>query len=228
MHVWTFANALTATRIALSPVFIACFFVGGTGGKVAAFIIACLFELTDALDGYLARTRGEVSGVGKLMDPLADSISRFSVFLCLYGAGYVPVWMVAIIFYRDALVSYLRIGAAANAVLMGARASGKIKAIVQGIATVGITALIAADALAWLRLDVHAIAYAAMAAVTLVTVWSAIDYLYGFAGIVRTGRANDTSASAQTQPLIGNKRPARPVARQLSESLANISQGAPE
>ena len=211
MQLWTYANALTASRIALSPVFIACFFIAGGWGKLAAFLIACLFELTDALDGYIARTRGEVSGIGKLMDPFADSVSRFSVFLCLLGARYVPVWMVAIIFYRDAIVSYLRIGAAANAYLMGARTSGKIKAVVQGVATVSITFLIAVESFGRLAWDVRQIAYWAMAVVTAVTVWSGVDYLFAFAGIVRTTRADRPAPAPPTpDPPARDTAPALP------------------
>ncbi len=152
---------------------------------MAAFLIACLFEITDVVDGYIARRHRQVSDVGKLLDPFADSVSRFSVFLCLLADGYVPVWMVALVFYRDALVSYLRIGAATYAVVMAARLSGKIKAVVQGFATVGITFLIAAREYGWIGWDVPVIAQAAMAVVVLVTIWSALDYSYGFSGIVQ-------------------------------------------
>lgn len=187
MSLWTFANVISGTRIALSPVFILCFICGDPAGKMAAFVIACLFEVTDTVDGYIARSRREVSDVGKLLDPFADSISRLSVFLCLLADGYVPVWMVALIFYRDALISYLRIGAARYAVVMAARLSGKIKAVVQGFTTVGITFLIAGSpeqGYGWTTWDVREIAWWAMAVVTAVTLWSALDYLYGFSRIV--------------------------------------------
>lgn len=193
MNLWTFANGITGTRIALSPVFILCFIYGGPGGKMAAFVIACLFEITDVVDGYIARSRREVSDVGKLLDPFADSISRLSVFLCLLWGGYVPVLMVALIFYRDALVSYLRVGAARYAVVMAARLSGKIKAVVQGFTTVGITFLIAAREYQWVDWDVPYIAWWAMAVVTAVTLWSALDYLYGFSRIVQDSNSSSES-----------------------------------
>ena len=189
MQVWTYANALTASRILLAPVFIICFMADGAASKFAAFIIACLFEITDLLDGYLARSRGEVTGIGKLIDPLADSISRFSVFLCLLARGYVPVWMIAIIFYRDAMVSYIRVGAAAHEVVLAARTTGKIKAICQGIVTVSVTGLIAAQAAQWIELPVRQITWWAMAAVTAVTFLAGIDYLVAFSRIVRHRQA---------------------------------------
>lgn len=189
MQIWTYANALTASRIVLAPVFIACFMADGAASKFAAFIIACLFEITDLLDGYLARSRDEVTGIGKLIDPLADSISRFSVFLCLLARDYVPVWMIAIIFYRDAMVSYIRVGAAAHEVVLAARTTGKIKAICQGIVTVSVTGLIAAQAAQWIELPVRDITWWAMAAVTAVTVLAGIDYLVAFSRIVRQRQA---------------------------------------
>jgi CDP-diacylglycerol--glycerol-3-phosphate 3-phosphatidyltransferase len=193
MNIWTFANGVTGSRIILSPVFIVCFLWGGPAGKTAAFLIACLFEITDMVDGYIARSRKEVSDVGKLLDPFADSISRFSVFLCLLAEEYVPVWMVALVFYRDALVSYLRVGAATYAVIMSARASGKVKAVVQGFGTVMITFLIACREHGWVSWDIHQVAYWAMAVITVITLWSAIDYLYGFSMIVsQNGKASDS------------------------------------
>jgi len=189
MQVWTYANALTVSRIGLAPVFIICFMADGAASKFAAFVIACLFEITDLFDGYLARSRGEVTGIGKLIDPLADNISRFSVFLCLLARDYVPVWMIAIIFYRDAMVSYIRVGAAAHEVVLAARTTGKIKAICQGIVTVSVTGLIAAQAAQWIELPVRQIAWWAMAAVTAVTVLAGIDYLVAFARIVRHRQA---------------------------------------
>ncbi|MFH1742272.1 MAG: CDP-alcohol phosphatidyltransferase family protein [bacterium] len=193
MNLWTFANAVTGTRIALSPVFILCFLWSGPLGMSTAFLIACLFEITDVVDGYIARSRKEVSDVGKLLDPFADSISRFSVFLCLLHGDYVPVWMVALVFYRDALVSYLRVGAATYAVVMAARLSGKIKAVVQGIATVGVTFLIAAREHAWIAWNVHDIAWWVMFIVTMVTLWSAMDYLHGFSHIVQRSDSSPDS-----------------------------------
>ena len=194
MTIYTPANVLTGSRILLSPVFIACFMLGGPRMRLAAFVIACLFEITDLLDGYLARSRGEVTGIGKLIDPLADSMSRFSVFLSFLAAGYVPVWMIALIFYRDAMVSYIRVGAAAHDVVMAARASGKFKAVCQGIVTVSITGLIAFSEMGWLDMPLRAadtlavadIAWWAMAAVTAVTFCAGIDYLFAFARIVRS------------------------------------------
>src|SRR6056297_2366443 len=113
----TIPNYLTLVRLALAPVFIAVYVTGGTPAAVAALAVAVTFEITDLLDGYIARSYNQVSSIGKLIDPMADSISRFSVFLAFVTEQSVqkdpwPVLLVAMIFYRDAIVAYIRIFAA--------------------------------------------------------------------------------------------------------------------
>jgi CDP-diacylglycerol--glycerol-3-phosphate 3-phosphatidyltransferase len=126
------ANSLTTLRLVLSPVFVALFVWDNVYARIGALAVACLFELTDVLDGYFARKYKQVSDFGKLLDPFADSVSRFSVFLSFLVTGHARIWMIVIIFYRDALVSWIRANAASKNVIISARASGKIKAMVQG------------------------------------------------------------------------------------------------
>ena len=137
------ANALTLSRIALAPVFVWAFLQGHVDGHAAwaqwtALAVAVSFELTDAFDGWVARARNEVSDFGKILDPLADGISRFTVFLCFLAAGYADVWSVAIVFWRDAVVSMLRVVAAGQGVVVAARTWGKAKATVQAVAILSI------------------------------------------------------------------------------------------
>ena len=172
----TLANALTTFRLLISPVFIAVFFWDNPLSAPLSLLLVLMSEGSDVLDGYLARTRGQVTPFGKLFDPFADSISRFTVFLCYLTANLAPLWMVAIILYRDLLVSTLRTAAAAQGVIISARKSGKIKAIVQG------TSIIAIQSLKLLQENHDAVsnyAHGFMMAVTLVTAWSAMDYVWG-------------------------------------------------
>ena len=125
-------NMITLARIALSPFFI-LFFRWRGDWFFAAFAVGFLFEVTDFLDGFVARRGNRVTGFGKLIDPLADSISRFTVFLCLLWGGYADLFAVAIIFYRDAIVASVRTMAAYENVIVAARLSGKLKAIFQSI-----------------------------------------------------------------------------------------------
>ena len=137
------ANLLTLSRIALAPVFVWAFLQGHVDGHYrwaqwTALGVAVSFELTDAFDGWVARARNEVSDFGKILDPLADGIARFTVFLCFLVAGYADIWSVAIIFWRDAVVSTLRVVGAGQNVIVAARTWGKAKAVVQAVAILSI------------------------------------------------------------------------------------------
>ncbi len=127
------ANALTIARIILSPVFIAVFMIDTLSAYAVCFLLSVVMEMSDYFDGKLARWNKQTSDFGKLMDPFADSISRFTIFLCFLSAGWAPLWMVAIFFYRDVLVSMIRVFAMKQGVVVAARKSGKTKAWVQAV-----------------------------------------------------------------------------------------------
>ena len=182
------ANKLTMLRLLLSPVFVLVFMLGGTTGHVLALLVAIAFEVTDFLDGYFARLRKETTDFGKLFDPMTDSISRFTVFLCLLWGGYAHLWMVAIIFYRDLFVAYCRVASARSGIVLPARISGKLKAITQGIVILAVLLLIL-----WTpEHDVAAVAASKrtaqvlMGLVVLVTVWSAVDYVRSSIPVLRS------------------------------------------
>jgi CDP-diacylglycerol--glycerol-3-phosphate 3-phosphatidyltransferase len=169
---------MTISRLVLSPVFIIVFLSHGFWAKIAALVIVCINELTDLLDGIIARKRGETTDFGKIIDPLADSVSRFTIFLCFLAAGYAPVWMIAFLFYRDIIVGYLRILASLHGTVLAARKSGKIKAMVQGPAILIILILDIyreSTPLPWF----HTFTFYLIGFVTLVTVLSGIDYVIG-------------------------------------------------
>ena len=79
--------------------------------RVCTFIAAILFSvaaITDYLDGYIARTRGLVSTLGKVMDPVADKLLVSSAFIMLTALSWVPPWIVCIIIGREIAVTGLR------------------------------------------------------------------------------------------------------------------------
>ena len=137
----TAANWLTAARIFMSPFFVLIFVQEGLWARIAALLLIIASELTDAFDGALARKRGEVTDFGKLLDPLADSISRITVFVAFMWSGLIPWWMLLVFIYRDSTVATMRTICAYRGEVVAARVSGKIKAIVQ--ATAIITILVA-------------------------------------------------------------------------------------
>ncbi len=79
--------------------------------RACTFIAAIFFSvaaITDYLDGYIARTRGLVSTLGKVMDPVADKLLVSSAFIMLTALGWVPPWVVCIIIGREIAVTGLR------------------------------------------------------------------------------------------------------------------------
>lgn len=179
----TIPNYLTLARLVLAPVFIAFYVTGGASAAVAALIVAVVFEITDLLDGYIARSYDQISSIGKLIDPMADSISRFSVFLAFITENSVrtdpwPVLLVAMIFYRDAIVAYIRIFAASTGVVLAARLSGKLKAVVQGTG-IGIFLLVRMLSHFYPYLEEYRrpVFYSVMLPIVAVTLWSAVDYV---------------------------------------------------
>jgi len=174
-------NIITLARIVLSPVFIAFFVLGGDYFYLA-FLVGLLFEITDFLDGAIARYQNQVTGFGMILDPLADSISRFTVFLCLLWAGCANIFAVAIIFYRDAIVAAVRTFAAYENVILAARWSGKLKAVFQSIGITAVLILILAYGRSTLAADTAAgyvrAARGIVWVVAVATGLSGVDYVY--------------------------------------------------
>ncbi len=179
------ANILTLSRLLLAPLFVVLFLVNATWAALGALILAIYFEITDMLDGYVARNIGCVSSIGKLIDPLADSVARFSIFLAFTTESTVrehfwPVLLVALIFYRDAVVAYIRIFAASGGVVLAARTSGKIKAVVQGV---GIIVFLSVRSAHFLYPDAVGAElrgmffYVVMIPIVIVTLFSGMDYV---------------------------------------------------
>lgn len=187
------ATQVTFSRILLSPVFIWVFFYDNNlvyqdnhlVFKIIAALMAIFFVVSDGLDGYLARKRGEVSTLGKYLDPYSDKISNMVIFLCFLASGYAQVWMMALIFFRESTIETLRTLGAAAGVTIDARKSGKWKTALQGTAVITILVLEIVDTFIMryapetpIWPDVWAwIPFGLMSAVTMVTLASGIDYI---------------------------------------------------
>jgi len=138
------ANLLTASRVVIAPFFALVFILGYKSGAGhyawvwTCFGLAALIEFTDFLDGRVARAQKKVTDFGKVFDPVADSVSRQTIFISFMVTGIIPLWMYLIFFYRDAFMQLLRIICASSGVVLAARKSGKAKAVLQGIGTFGV------------------------------------------------------------------------------------------
>lgn len=172
-------NLLSLARIFAGPLVMLFLAQEVMWGLWATLIVMLLAESSDLMDGHLARRLKATSSFGKIVDPLADSLYRAMVFLAFLDAGWMPMWMVAVIVSRDILVSYLRIFAQQHGITLSARASGKVKAVVQGIVQISAVCLFLTfglDAASW----VHETVFGLLLVATLVTAWSAVDYTIGF------------------------------------------------
>ncbi|MEZ4323466.1 MAG: CDP-alcohol phosphatidyltransferase family protein [Myxococcota bacterium] len=178
-------NLVTALRLPLAPVAVGFMVLQTPWAYVVAAVLALVLEITDILDGWMARRYGVVSDFGKLFDPFSDAFCRFTLFLGLYAIGVAELWMILAIFYRDSSISFLRTVSAVRNVVLSARTSGKIKAVVQGVGTqVVFVALVLAawfPELGW----VQPIPYWTMVIVTLVTIASFVDYFAGNMTLLR-------------------------------------------
>lgn len=146
-EILTPANIVTTIRIILIPVFVFLLLAPWPSwapdpmiAQVAKPWIAAgmfaLLALTDSLDGYLARSRNEVTNLGKFLDPLADKILVTAALLALIELGKLPAWIALIIIGRDFLVSGLRMVASAENEIIAASYLGKFKTVFQIIAVI--------------------------------------------------------------------------------------------
>jgi CDP-diacylglycerol--glycerol-3-phosphate 3-phosphatidyltransferase len=177
-------QVVTCARIPLALIAIPFMMAGGTASYVIAFTLYLLCEITDILDGTLARAMHLESPFGKLFDPYCDSTYRLCVYFTLAwpGVDIFPLWVVWVMAVRDVAVAYLRMGAIARGAVIQARLSGKLKAIVQGTGAcvaVGMKFIPIFDAIAEEVLMTMAVTVAA------VTLWSLVDYAVSVARTLR-------------------------------------------
>ena len=147
-RIWTISNVITIVRILLVPVFVAALLApwpewfgpaaaaANDWKSIVAAAIFVLISCTDWLDGYLARSRGEVTDFGKFMDPLADKILVAAALIALVELGSLPTWVVLVILAREFIVSGVRMMAATEGVVIAASMLGKFKTVFQMIAIV--------------------------------------------------------------------------------------------
>lgn len=131
------ANKLTLIRIFLVPVFLIFIAIKdipyGTIIATGVFIIA---SITDKLDGYIARSRNQITNFGKFMDPLADKLLVTAALISLVDYHIVSTWAAVIIIAREFAVTGLRTIAASEGIVIAASWWGKIKTFIQIVAII--------------------------------------------------------------------------------------------
>jgi CDP-diacylglycerol--glycerol-3-phosphate 3-phosphatidyltransferase len=121
------ANKITLVRIVLIPLLLVFMVPDRVLDRWIALAIFLLASATDWLDGYVARSRGQVTRLGKLLDPVADKLLVTAALLPLVRKDLVPDFMAALLIGREFLVSGLRSAASAEGVVIAAGQVGKWK-----------------------------------------------------------------------------------------------------
>jgi CDP-diacylglycerol---glycerol-3-phosphate 3-phosphatidyltransferase len=127
-------NLVTMGRVVLIPFVL--FFIDNFS-PLRSFIASLLYlgaAAGDALDGYLARSRGQVSMLGKFLDPLADKLIVTAVLVFMVALGRARPWVVVVLIGRDLAITGLRSIASAQGLVISASDSGKIKTALQLVA----------------------------------------------------------------------------------------------
>ena len=148
----------------------------GTAVAWVSFVLYTAIALTDKLDGYLARSRGEVTTFGKFLDPIADKLCVTCAMLYLLELDLVPSWAVLIILAREFLVSGVRMVVASEGTVIAASNLGKWKTAVTMLAIGGFLLSVTLPAGEFAD-TLQSVSNAFMVAAVILTAWSGIDYL---------------------------------------------------
>ncbi len=170
-------NVLTVIRILLVPVLVVALLDKTSSGDLLAAIVFAVASLTDAIDGYLARSRNWVTTFGKLMDPIADKLLIVAALVALVSRGRLEAWVAMVIIAREFAVTVLRVAVGTQqGVVISANIFGKLKTVLQVAMVMALIAVHNPRPL-WVSLLVYA--------TVLVTVLSGADYFFG----ISRGRA---------------------------------------
>lgn len=180
-------NKLTVARLCMVPVFLVLLCVplpiGDTALRITAAVVFILTSLTDMLDGKIARKYNLITDFGKFMDPLADKFLVISALLGILvndsfaSLRAVFVWATVVVIFREFAVTSMRMVAANKAGLVIAAAwLGKIKTVTQMVC---ITVVFLEPVILPFKpfAEQHILSYITIALMTVMTLWSGIDYL---------------------------------------------------
>ena len=208
-QLWTPANIVTLVRLCCVPVFVVALLSpwpswlpeGLNLEDWKSWIAIGIFILlagTDGVDGYLARRRGEITNLGKFMDPLADKILVAAALLALIELDVLPSWVVLIILSREFIVSGIRMIAASQGVVIAASWLGKAKTVSQ-IAAIVLFLIkeshIPQTFLEMISAGLYVASWLVMLVALVLTVLSLLDYLMKSRDILGFSRKDSQAAA---------------------------------
>jgi len=152
----TLADKVTSARLVLAPLFFIVYLlprffpsvfavslppgegdsllIGAPWTVPVLWILFAASEITDLLDGIIARKRGEVSDFGKLYDPFADTLTQLTYFFCFVIDGILPPLLFLAVLYREFSILFVRNMMLKKGIALGARKGGKIKTVTYVLA----------------------------------------------------------------------------------------------
>jgi CDP-diacylglycerol--glycerol-3-phosphate 3-phosphatidyltransferase len=162
-------NVLTLLRILLVPVVVVALLDKTPHGDLVAAFVFAFASATDWVDGRLARSSGNVTTFGKLMDPIADKLLVIAALVSLVSLNRLAAWVAMVIIARELAVTMSRVAASGQGVVISAKRWGKVKTAFQ-VATIFLLIAVHGSP-PWL----DALVYVTVA----VTLVSGIDYFFG-------------------------------------------------
>lgn len=172
---WNLPNVITVVRILLAPLFFWMLLADGGADTPLRYAAAALFIVaiaTDGIDGHIARSRNQVTDLGKLLDPIADKVLTGAALVGLSILLELPWWVTVIILVREVGITVFRFAVLSDRVIPASR-GGKLKTLAQSIAIslalVPFPALVG-DWFDWVNIVTMSIAF-------VLTVVTGIDYL---------------------------------------------------
>lgn len=136
----TIPTKLTVFRIFLAPVFFVLITIDFFHQAPIALSLLLVFlffisEISDVLDGYLARKLDQITDLGKVLDPFSDVLSRITFFISFSIVGIMPFWMFLIIMYREFCQTFLRMLNMKEGIVVPANNWGKVKAVFYSLSS---------------------------------------------------------------------------------------------
>jgi CDP-diacylglycerol---glycerol-3-phosphate 3-phosphatidyltransferase len=182
----TLPTYLTLFRLFIGPLFLFIYINYINLGLSIVFmpylLLALVFmaETSDVADGYFARKYGLVTSLGKILDPMVDSLYRISIFLTFtLPPVNLPLYLILIFLYREMIITSLRTLCALDGFALAARTSGKLKAIMQCIAAIVVIFLLILFSMGTLSREYLSELSSLVVGITAVySVLSGVDYLY--------------------------------------------------
>lgn len=167
--IFNIPNILTVFRIFLVPVFLYLVIKDRLYSATAVFVIA---GLTDAIDGFIAKTFNQRTEIGAVIDPLADKLLLTSSFIVLTVKGFVPLWLCVLVILRDIVIltGVLTLRGAGRKVVVSPTIFGKLATLLQ------ISTVLYAMVFSGASRDTAFLSLAALTA--LVTIYTGVDYVW--------------------------------------------------